>query len=57
MLVEAKTTDSDQVVVVECGTPGEGGYNSDQLLSQAFGPILAIVELDDSRHCVARRRH
>jgi len=43
---ETKVGDADQVVVVECGTPGEKGYNSEPLLSEAFGPILAIVELD-----------
>ncbi|KAL3783640.1 hypothetical protein ACHAW5_007424 [Stephanodiscus triporus] len=46
---ETRITDADQVVVVECGTPGEGGYNPEPLLVEAFGPVLAIVELDDSK--------
>lgn len=37
----------DQVVLVECGTPGEEGYYSEPLLSEAFGPLLAIVELEE----------
>ena len=32
--------------VVEYGSPGDEGYNPDPLLSEAFGPVLAIVELD-----------
>mmetsp|Transcript_1886 Transcript_1886/g.3916 ORF Transcript_1886/g.3916 Transcript_1886/m.3916 type:complete len:615 (-) Transcript_1886:94-1938(-) len=43
---ETLVRDRDQVVVVECGTPGEEGYNPEPLLTEAFGPILAIVELD-----------
>lgn len=43
---DTKVSDDDQVVVVECGTPGEDGHNSTPLLEEAFGPILAIVELD-----------
>lgn len=42
---ETKVSEDDQVVVVECGTPGEEGYNSQPLLTEAFGPLLAIVEL------------
>ena len=42
---ETKISDDDQVVVVECGTPGEEGYNSQPLLVESFGPLLAIVEL------------
>ncbi|KAL9185727.1 hypothetical protein ACHAXT_003504 [Thalassiosira profunda] len=38
--------DADQVVVVECGTPSEEGYNPVPLKSEAFGPVLAVVELD-----------
>jgi acyl-CoA reductase-like NAD-dependent aldehyde dehydrogenase len=44
-------SDADHVVIVECGSPGEEGYNSEALLSEAFGPILAIVELDNSSSC------
>ncbi len=47
--VETAITDNDQVVVVESGTPGEDGYHPEPLLVEAFGPILAIVELDDGR--------
>lgn len=43
---QTKVGEDDQVVVVECGTPGEEGYNSQPLLLEAFGPLLAIVELD-----------
>jgi hypothetical protein len=39
--------DGDHVSIVECGTPGEGGYDPIPLLEEAFGPVLAIVELDD----------
>jgi len=42
---ETTVSDDDQVMVVECGTPGEEGYNSKPLLVEAFGPLLAIVEL------------
>lgn len=44
---DTRVCDDDQVVVVECGTPGEEGYNPRPLLLEAFGPVLAIVELDD----------
>ena len=50
---ETKVSEDDQVVVVECGTPGEG-YNSKPLLEEAFGPVLGIVELD-RRHNVLTR--
>jgi len=38
----------DDVVICECGTPGETGYNDYALKAEAFGPVLAIVELDPS---------
>lgn len=41
-----KVSDSDHVVVVECGTPGEEGFNAQPLLVEAFGPTLSIIELD-----------
>ncbi|KAL7507229.1 hypothetical protein ACHAXN_004443 [Cyclotella atomus] len=47
---ETKITEDDHVVVVECGTPGQKGYNSQSLLVEAFGPTLSIVELDDSNN-------
>merc|ERR1712070_251596 len=37
--------DDDDVVVVECGTPGEDGFNGYSLQQEAFGPVVAIVEL------------
>ena len=46
---ETVISSEDQVVVVECGTPGEEGYNSQPLLLEAFGPLLAIVELDGQK--------
>jgi len=36
---------SDDVVIVECGSPGEANYEPSALLKEAFGPLLAIVEL------------
>ena len=42
---ETKVTNADQVTIVECGTPGEEGYDPKPLISEAFGPVLAIVEL------------
>ena len=36
----------DHVVICECGTPGETGYENSALKAEAFGPVLAIVELD-----------
>jgi len=38
----------DHVVICECGTPGETGYENSALKTEAFGPVLAIVELDSS---------
>jgi hypothetical protein len=35
----------DSVVVLECGTPGEPGYEGSALRTEAFGSVLAIVEL------------
>lgn len=46
---ETNISEADQVVLVECGTPGEEGYNSHPLLEEAFSPILAIVELDHNK--------
>jgi hypothetical protein len=46
---ETNISEADQVVLVECGTPGEDGYNSHPLLEEAFSPILAIVELDHNK--------
>ena len=46
---ETNISEADQVVLVECGTPGEDGYNSHPLLEEAFSPILAIVELDHDK--------
>jgi acyl-CoA reductase-like NAD-dependent aldehyde dehydrogenase len=43
-------SEDDQVVVVECGTPGEEGYNSQPLLREIFGPLLGIVELDSEEY-------
>ncbi len=42
---ETKVSDDDQVVVVECGTPGEESFNAQPLLTEAFGPTLSIIEL------------
>ena len=36
---------SDNVTVVECGTPGEAGYEDSAIKMEAFGPVLSIVEL------------
>jgi len=41
-------SEEDQVVMLECGTPDEPGYNSVGLKTEAFGPILALVELSSS---------
>lgn len=38
----------DHVIICECGTPGETGYEDFALKMEAFGPVLAIVELDPS---------
>ena len=43
---ETKISEADHVCVVECRSPGDEGYNPDPLLSEAFCPALAIVELD-----------
>lgn len=43
---DTKVSEADHVTVVECGTPGEDGFNSRPLLAEAFGSLLAIVELD-----------
>lgn len=37
--------ESDHVTVVECGSPGEAGYNDTALKREAFGPVISIVEL------------
>mmetsp|Transcript_25504 Transcript_25504/g.58837 ORF Transcript_25504/g.58837 Transcript_25504/m.58837 type:complete len:598 (-) Transcript_25504:228-2021(-) len=36
---------SDNITVVECGTPGDTAYDNSVLLKEVFGPVLAIVEL------------
>lgn len=38
--------EDDFVALIECGTPGEKGYNDKALKTEAFGPVLAIIELD-----------
>lgn len=38
--------DRDQVSDVECGSPGEDGYHPELLLTEVFGPLLALVELE-----------
>lgn len=35
----------DDVVVVECGTPGEDDFDGYSMQKEAFGPVVAIVEL------------
>lgn len=42
---DTKVSEDDQVVVIECGTPGEEGFNAQPLLVEAFGPTLSIIEL------------
>jgi len=37
--------ESDNIAVVECGSPGEVGYNDTALKREAFGPLISIVEL------------
>ncbi|KAL3926437.1 MAG: hypothetical protein SGBAC_013476 [Bacillariaceae sp.] len=37
--------DDDDVVLVECGTPGEDDFNGYSLTKEAFGPVVAVVEL------------
>ena len=39
-------TEDDYVALIECGTPGTNEYNDKALKTEAFGPVLAIVELD-----------
>eukprot|EP00984_Skeletonema_dohrnii_P021003 scaffold10383_cov120-Skeletonema_dohrnii-CCMP3373.AAC.6 len=46
---ETTVGEGDHVVLVECGTPGEEGFNSQPLLVEAFGPTLSIVELDSEQ--------
>ena len=41
----AVNKESDNVTVVECGSPGEADYNDSAIKREAFGPILSIVEL------------
>jgi len=38
-------TQNDDVVLVECGTPGEDDFNGYALQEEAFGPVVAVVEL------------
>ena len=38
-------TPEDSVLIAECGTPGEPGYDGYAVENEAFGPVLAIVEL------------
>jgi len=38
--------DEDYIALIECGSPGDDSYNDTALKREAFGPILAIVELD-----------
>ena len=42
---ETVVSEDDHVKLVECGTPGEEGFNPQPLVVEAFGPTLAIVEL------------
>lgn len=36
----------DDLALLRCGTPGEDGYNGVALRTEAFGPVLAVVELN-----------
>lgn len=36
----------DAVTIIECGTPGTQTYNDKALKIEAFGPVLAVVELE-----------
>jgi len=52
-LVESSCTDGkpeDAVVLLECGTPGTADYENSALLQEAFGPVLALVELPGGKH-------
>ncbi len=39
-----------QPYIVECGTYGEAGYNDFALKNEAFGPLIAIMELPQDTH-------
>jgi hypothetical protein len=43
--VNCGDAEDDDVVIVECGTPGEEGFNGYSLQAEAFGPVVAVVEL------------
>jgi len=38
----------DNVVLLECGTPGKDGFDGTALIQEAFCPALAVVELDSN---------
>eukprot|EP00566_Odontella_aurita_P008433 CAMPEP_0113564542 /NCGR_PEP_ID=MMETSP0015_2-20120614/21680_1 /TAXON_ID=2838 /ORGANISM="Odontella" /LENGTH=646 /DNA_ID=CAMNT_0000466641 /DNA_START=67 /DNA_END=2007 /DNA_ORIENTATION=- /assembly_acc=CAM_ASM_000160 len=54
---DVKVDALDQVLLVECGTPGEEGYNHLPLTREAFGPVLAIVELDHTAGDNGNEKH
>jgi len=39
-------SDEDYIALIECGSPDDETYNDTALKTEAFGPILAIVELN-----------
>jgi hypothetical protein len=43
--VNCGDVEDDDVVIVECGIPGEEGFNGYSLQAEAFGPVVAVVEL------------
>ncbi|CAJ1931626.1 unnamed protein product [Cylindrotheca closterium] len=43
--IDLEAPEDDDIVLVECGTPGEDDFNGYSLTEEAFGPVVAIVEL------------
>jgi len=43
--VNYEEKDDDDLIFVECGTPGEDDFNGYSLTEEAFGPVVAIVEM------------
>ena len=40
----------DQILLVDCGVPSEEGYDGTALTVEAFGPVLAVMELPNEEN-------
>ena len=43
---QSSLSKEDYVALIECGSPGDETYNDEALKTEAFGPIMAVVQLE-----------